>query len=191
MEKLYWEPATMLAPLPPVMVSCGTMEKANIITIGWTGIINTEPAMTYVSIRPERYSYDMVRESGEFVINLTTKDLVAACDWCGVKSGRNFDKFKETGLTAEKGKRVNAPIIAESPINIECKVKDMVHLGSHDMFVAEIVGINVDSSIVDENGRLCLEKAGLISYAHGTYYALGRSLGTFGFSTKKAMKIIR
>ncbi len=191
MNKLYWEPATMLSPLPPVMVSCGNMEKSNIITIAWTGIINSDPAMTYVSIRPERYSYDMVKESGEFVINLTTKDLVSACDWCGVKSGRNFDKFKETGLTPVKGKRVDAPIIEESPINIECKVKDIVHLGSHDMFVAEIVGINVDSSIVDENNKLCLDKAGLVSYAHGTYYSLGRSLGTFGFSTKKGMKSIK
>ena len=185
MEKEFWEGGTMLSPLPPALVSCGTMEEKNIITIGWTGIINSNPPMTYVSIRPERHSFKIVKETGEFVINLPTEKLAFACDWCGVRSGRDYDKFNEMHLTAEKGRKVNAPIICESPVNIECKVKEQVHLGSHDMFVAEIVGVNVSKELLDDNGKLCLEKAGLIAYAHGTYYTLGRKLGTFGYSVKK------
>ena len=184
-DKVFWEGGTMLSPLPPAMVSCGTMENPNILTIGWTGIINTKPPMTYISVRPERHSFNIIKESGEFVINLPTEKLAFACDWCGVKSGRDVDKFKEMGLTPVKGERVNAPIIKESPVNIECRVVSQTHLGTHDMFMAEIIGVNVSRELLDENGRLCLDKAGLIAYAHGTYYTLGRSLGTFGYSVKK------
>lgn len=188
MEKVFWEGSTMLSPVPPTMVSCGTMEQSNIITIAWTGIINSNPPMTYISVRPERHSYDIIKNSGEFVINLANENLAKACDWCGVKSGRDTDKFSEMKLTKIKATKINTPIIGEAPLSLECKVKDIIKLGSHDMFLAEIVGIDVDKNLIDENGKLCLKKANLLAYSHGTYFTLGKALGTFGFSVKKKKK---
>lgn len=178
---------TLIYPLPAVMVSCGaTDEEQNIITVAWTGTICSDPPMCYVSVRKERHSHAILSRTGEFVINLTTRDLVRATDWCGVRSGRDYDKFKEMGLTAEWAKHVQAPLIAESPMNIECRVKQVLELGSHDMFIAEVVGVEVDPHYIDPStGRFCLEKANLIAYSHGAYYDLGKQLGTFGFSVRK------
>ncbi len=178
----------MLGPLPPVMVTCGTMENANIITIAWTGIVNTIPPKTYISVRPTRHSYDIIKESGEFVINLTTADLVRAADTCGVYTGRKVDKFARCSLTKEPSAFVSCPLIGESPLTLACRVTDIIPLGSHDMFLADIVGVEVDPAFIDENGKLRLDRAELAAYAHGEYYALGRSLGTFGFSVKKKKK---
>ena len=175
MSKISFKPGTMLNPVPAVMVSCGDGDVNNIITIAWTGIINTDPPMTYVSVRKERYSHDIIKKTGEFVINLTTEKLAFATDYCGVKSGRDVDKFKEQNLTAEESKVVKCPSIAESPVNIECKVTEIKELGSHDMFIAEIVNVNVDEDLMDEKGKLCLEDAGLIAYNHGHYFALKRT----------------
>ncbi len=188
MQKQIWKPGTLLAPVPPVLVSCGTLEKPNVLTIGWTGIINTIPAMTYISVRPERFSHGLIQASGEFVINLPTKALVRAVDFCGVRSGRDLDKFTHCGLTPLPGAEVSAPVIGESPVSLECQVEQVLSLGSHDMFLAKILCIDVDENIVDDGGRLCLEKCGLIAYAHGTYYELGKSLGTFGFTVRKKKK---
>ncbi len=188
MTKITWKPGTMLAPVPPALISCGTVEKPNVMTAAWTGIIASEPAMTYVSIRPSRYSHELIKESGEFVINLTNLPLVKAADWCGVKSGRDFDKFKEMNLTAEACSEIKAPQIAESPVSLECKVKEVTRYGTHDMFLAEIVAVNVDDKYIDEEGKLWLEKAGLVAYVHGYYYTLGRNLGKFGFSVEKKVK---
>ena len=149
MGKQVWKPGTMVSPVPPVMVSCGFLEKPNILTIAWTGIVNTIPAMTYISVRPERHSYNIIKEHGEFVINLTTRHLAWAADYCGVKSGANTDKFASCKLTAEPASQVNAPLIKESPVNIECRVKQVIPLGSHDMFLAQIVAVNVDETLVD------------------------------------------
>jgi len=185
MKKDIWKPGTVLYPLPVVMVSCGTMDKANIITAAWTGIVNSEPAMTYVSVRPERHSFDIIKEQGEFVINLVTEGLTYACDYCGVKSGRDLDKFSEMGLTPQKGNTVNAPIILESPVNIECKVKDIIPLGSHHMFLAEVSSVNVSSELMDETGKFHFNQSNPICYSHGAYYTLGKQVGTFGYSVKK------
>ena len=185
MSKVLWKPGTMVYPAPAVMVSCGTMEIPNIITIAWTGTVCTSPAMTYISVRKERYSYDFIKDSGKFVINLTTKSLVRATDFCGVKSGRDFDKFTHCGLTKTKGTLTDVPMIAESPVNIECEVTQIVELGSHDMFLAKVLGITIEDSYLDETGKFRLDKAGLIAYAHGTYYDLGDPLGTFGYSIMK------
>lgn len=188
MTKITWKPGTMLAPVPPALISCGTVEKPNVMTAAWTGIIASEPAMTYVSIRPSRYSHELIKESGEFVINLTNLPLVKAADYCGVKSGRDIDKFAEMNLTAEACSQVKAPQIAESPVSLECKVKEVTRYGTHDMFLAEIVAVNVDDKYIDEEGKLWLEKAGLVAYVHGFYYTLGRNLGKFGFSVEKKVK---
>ena len=185
MSKMMWKPGTMVYPLPAIMVSCGDFEKSNIITVAWTGTICTDPAMTYVSIRPERYSYNLIKQTGEFVINLTTKELAYATDWCGVKSGEKFDKFLEMNLTKEKGNFVSCPMIKESPISIECRVKEIKELGSHHMFIAEVLAVNADEKYFDETGKFCLEKCDLITYSHGQYYTLGENLGKFGFSVKK------
>ena len=152
MGKITWKPGTFEYPIPAVMVSCGTMEKSNIITVAWTGIINTNPAMVYISVRPERYSHDIIEKSGEFVINLTTNDLAYATDWCGVKSGKDFDKFEKMHLTKEKGSIVKCPMIAEAPVSIECKVKEIKKLGSHDMFIADVLAINADEKYFDKKG---------------------------------------
>ena len=188
MSKVTWKPGTFLYPLPVVMVSCGTMEKANIITVAWTGIINTDPAMVYISVRPTRHSYNIIKESGEFVINLTTKDLTYATDWCGVKTGAQVDKFKEMHLTKEKAKFVKCPMIKESPVSVECKVKEIKELGSHHMFVAEVLGINADEKYIDEKGAFDISKCDLITYANGKYFSLGKKIGKFGFSVQKNKK---
>ena len=188
MSKVTWKPGTFLYPIPAVMVSCGTMEKSNIITVAWTGIINTNPAMVYISVRPTRYSYKMIKEQGEFVINLTTEDLVKATDWCGVKTGAKVDKFKEMKLTKEKANFVNCPMIKESPVSVECKVKEIRELGSHHMFVAEILGINADEKYINENGAFDISKCDLIAYSNGNYYSLGKKIGRFGFSVQKKKK---
>ena len=185
MAKLQWKPGTLLAPAPPALVSCGTMEAHNVLTAAWTGIVCSEPPMTYVSIRPERYSHHMILERGEFVINLPTQAIVRATDLCGVKSGRDGDKFALAGLTAEPSALVAEPGIGECPVSLECRVREVLHLGSHDMFLSDIVAVDVDPGYVDEKGALHLEKAGLLAYAHGGYYGLGRQLGTFGFSVRK------
>lgn len=185
MAKLQWKPGTLLAPAPPALVSCGTMEEHNVLTAAWTGIVNSEPPMTYVSIRPQRHSHSIIQEKGEFVINLPTEAIVKATDLCGVKSGRDVDKFALAGLTAEPSNLVAAPGIAECPISLECKVREVTSLGSHDMFLADIVAVDVDPKYVDEKGALHMEKAGLLAYAHGAYFGLGKQLGTFGFSVRK------
>ncbi len=185
MAKLQWKPGTLLAPAPPALVSCGDLENHNVLTAAWTGIVNSEPPMTYVSIRPQRYSHGIIKERGEFVINLPTEAIVKATDLCGVKSGRDVDKFALAGLTAEPSNLVAAPGIAECPISLECKVREIYSLGSHDMFLADIVAVDVDPKYVDEKGALHMGKAGLLAYAHGSYYGLGKQLGTFGFSVRK------
>lgn len=185
MEKELWKPGNMLYPLPVVMVSCAQGGKNNIITVAWTGTVCTNPPMLSISVRPERFSYGMIAQTGEFVVNLTTKKLVRACDYCGVKSGRDVDKFKETGLSAQPASYVAAPLIAESPVNIECRVKDVIKLGSHDMFLAEVLGVHVDLAYLDEKGRFDLNRAEPVVYSHGEYYGLGALLGSFGYSVKK------
>lgn len=187
MTKITWKPGTMLSPLPPVLVSSGTVANPNVMTVAWTGIICSDPVITYVSIRPSRFSYDIIKESGEFVINIPTWKLVAAVDYCGVKSGRNIDKFKEMELTPQACTQVSAPQIAECPLSLECKVKSVTPYGTHDMFLAEVVAVNVDDAYIDEKGALDLEKAGILAFAHGKYYTLGRNLGSFGFSVNKAV----
>lgn len=186
MAKIEFKPGTMLNPVPAVMVSCGDENEKNIITIAWTGIVNTNPPMTYVSVRKERHSHSIIKRTGEFVINLTTEELAFATDYCGVKSGRDVDKFKEQNLTPVESKVVSCPSIGESPVNIECKVTEIKELGSHDMFLAEIVSVSVDEALMDEKGRLCLEEAGLIAYNHGHYFGLKKNeIGKFGYSVMK------
>ena len=185
MAKKIWKSGTFIYPIPAVMVSCGDMEKSNIITVAWTGILNTNPAMCYISVRPERYSYNIIKETGEFVINLTTKELAYATDWCGVKSGKNFDKFKEMKLTKEKSNFVKCPAIKESPVSVECRVKEIKSLGSHDMFIAEVLAINADEKYIDSKGAFDISKCNLIAYANGGYYILGKKVGKFGFSVQK------
>lgn len=183
--KEFWKGSVITSPIPPTMVTCGTVENPNVFTVAWTGVLNTRPPVTYISVRPERFSYDLIKKFGEFVINLTTEQLVRAADYCGVKSGRNINKFEEMNLTAEPASKVNAPILSQSPVNIECKVREVVSLGSHDMFVADIVAVDVAKELLDSNGRLALEKANLVAYSHGDYFALGKKLGSFGYSVKK------
>lgn len=185
MSKVIWKPGTFIYPLPVVMVSCGTMEKSNIITVAWTGIINSDKPMCYISVRKERYSHDIIKNSKEFVINLTNKSLAYATDWCGVKSGSNVDKFKEMKLTKEKAKNVKCPLIKESPVSIECKVKEIKSLGSHDMFIAEILSIDVEDEYIDAKGAFDISKCDLITYANGKYFALGKQIGKFGYSVQK------
>ena len=186
MGRQNWKPGNMLYPLPAGMVSCQRPgEKPNIITLAWTGTICSSPAMVSISVRPERYSYGIIRETGEFVINLTTEKLVRATDWCGVRSGRDFDKFKEMGLTPGRSAHVAAPLIEESPVNLECRTTQVLELGSHHMFVAEIVGVDVDEQYLDENGKFRLNEAGPMVYSHGEYFGLGEKLGSFGYSVRK------
>jgi len=187
MGKQDWKPGTMIYPLPAVMVSCGASEDDyNIITIAWTGTVCTDPAMCYISIRPNRHSYDIIKKYGEFVINLTTKDLAYATDWCGVKSGKEYNKFKEMNLTPGKSKEIQAPIIEESPLSIECKLTQIVELGSHDMFIAKVVNVQADEKYIDpESGQFRLDKAHPIAYSHGHYYELGKLIGRFGHSVMK------
>lgn len=191
MSKVTWKPGTFIYPLPAVMVSCGTMEKSNIITVAWTGILNTDPATVYISVRPTRYSYNIIKEQKEFVINLTTKELAKATDWCGVKTGAKIDKFKEMNLHKEKAKFVKCPMIKESPVSVECKVKGIKELGSHHMFVAEVLAINADERYINEKGAFDISKCDLITYANGHYYTLGKKIGRFGFSVQKKKKVRR
>ena len=190
MEKERWKPGTMIYPLPAVMVSCGTADEGyNIVTVAWTGIVNTNPAMCYISLRKSRYSHGIISKNGDFVINLTTRRLAFATDWCGVKSGRDVDKFKEMNLHPAKSDKVKAPLIAESPINLECVVTEIKELGSHDMFLAEIVAVHGDRKYLNnETGAFDLSKAEPIAYAHGKYFVLGDFVGKFGFSVQKKKK---
>ena len=186
MKKSSFKPGTMLNPVPVVMVSCGDETERNIITVAWTGIVNSNPPMTYVSIRRERHSYDIIKRCGEFVINLCTEKLAFATDYCGVKSGKELDKFKEQKLTPGSAVKVKCPVIAESPVNLECQVKEIHEYGSHDMFVAEIVNVQADDTLVDESGRIRLDQAGLVCYNHGEYFGLKKQpLGKFGYSVMK------
>ena len=185
-EKQVWKPGNMLYPVPAVMVTVQDAEgRSNIITIAWTGTVCTNPPMLYISVRPERHSYRMLKETGEFVVNMTTKKLAKAADYCGVRSGRDVDKWKETGLTPGKAQAVNVPLIAESPVNIECRVKEVLELGSHHMFLAEVLSVDVDERLLEDGGRLALEKAEPLVYSHGEYYGLSELLGTFGWSVRK------
>lgn len=184
--KACWKPGTMIYPLPAVLVSCGTAAHSNFLTVAWTGTICTDPPMCYISVRPERYSHQLIMETMEFTINLTTSSMARATDWAGVRSGRDNDKWKETGLTPQPGVMVGCPAIKESPLNIECRVKSVMHLGSHDMFVADVINVLADESLIDpETGAFDLGKAGLINYSHGHYYGQGPEIGRFGWSVKK------
>lgn len=184
--RMLWKPGNMVYPVPAVMVTAADREgKSNIITIAWTGTVCTNPPMAYISVRPERYSYGMLKETSEFVINLTTEKLVRATDYCGVKSGRDTDKWKETGLTPIPAQEVNVPLIKESPVNIECRVSEIRELGSHHMFLARVVAVDVDEAYLNEQGRFELQKAAPIVYSHGEYYGLSSLLGTFGYSVRK------
>ena len=185
MGKVMWKPGTFIYPLPAVMVSCGTMDKSNIITVAWTGILNTNPAKVYISVRPSRYSYNIIKEQGEFIINLTTKNLARATDWCGVKTGAKVDKFKELKLHKEKANFVKCPMIKESPVSVECKVTEVKEFGSHHMFVADVLAINADEKYIDDKGAFDISKCDLIAYSNGHYYSLGKKLGRFGFSVRK------
>ena len=186
--KQVWKGSVLTSPVPPTLVTCEHNGVRNVFTVAWTGILCTQPPVTYISVRPERYSYELISESGEFVINLATEELTKAVDICGVKSGRKLDKFAHLGLTCEKASKVSAPILAQSPVNIECKVREVVKLGTHDMFIADIVDLDVANELIDEKGRLTLEKAGLLAYSHGEYYGLGKKLGSFGYSVRKKKK---
>lgn len=187
-SKEHWKGSVITSPLPPTLVSCAYECKENVLTVAWTGILCTRPPVTYISVRPERFSYELIKKSGEFVINLPTKELVRAVDSCGVRTGAKEDKFLKYGLHTIKGEKVSAPLICECPVSIECKVREIVPLGSHDMFIADIVGIDVAKELLDESGKLCLERAGLIAYAHGNYFELGKQLGSFGYSVRKNKK---
>ena len=186
MKRQYWKPGNMLYPLPVVMVSCKRKdERPNIITVAWAGTICTNPAMLSISVKPERYSYDIIKESGEFVVNLVTKDMAYETDFCGVKSGKDIDKFKELGLKEAESKIVKVPGIDKSPVNIECKVVEVKELGSHSMFIAKVVSVNVNEALIDETGRFNLNQADLLTYSHGEYYSLGKKVVTFGYSVKR------
>lgn len=188
MAKIKWRGGTLLSPVPPALVTCRDGEHDNIITVAWTGILCSDPPKTYISVRPSRHSYEMIKKSREFVINLPTASLARAADWCGVCTGAKVDKFARCQLTKEAATEVNCPVIGESPLALECRVTDVLPLGSHDMFMADIVAVDVDESLLDEGGKLHLERADLIAYAHGDYYALGKRLGKFGFSVQKKKK---
>ena len=190
MAKQKWKGGALLAPVPPAMVTCGNDADgtANIITVAWTGIINTVPPKTYVSIRPSRHSYALIRESGEFAINLTSTDLVRSADFCGIYTGAKVDKFAKCGLHKEEASEVSCPIIEESPLSLECRVTDVIELGSHHMFLADIVAVDVDEKLLNADGKLCLDKGKLAAFSHGEYFALGEKIGYFGFSVKKKKK---
>ena len=185
MSKVTWKGGTLLAPVPAVLVSCGTVEKPAALTIAWTGIISSDPPKTYISVRPERNSYEIIKQSGEFCVNMMPSLSVRSLDYCGIKSGKNEDKLEKRKLTALPCTKISAPMIAQSKIALECKVTDIQPHGSHDMFIAEIVAVDIEEELIDDKGRLMIEQAGLLAYAHGTYFALGKKIGTFGFSTKQ------
>lgn len=185
--KINTKPGTMIYPLPAVLVTCGaTTDEYNLLTVAWTGTVCSDPPMCYISVRPQRHSYDIIKRNGEFVINLTTERLARATDWCGVRSGRDYDKFKEMNLETEAAEIVAAPVLKDAPVAIECKVRQVIPLGTHDMFLAEVVNVLVDEEFIDaETGKFDLERAGLIAYSHGEYFALGKALGHFGWSVRK------
>ena len=185
--KQNWKPGTLIYPLPAAMISCGSHpDEYNIITVSWLGTLCTNPPMCYISIRPERHSYEIIKRNMEFVINLTTEELVQVTDWCGVRSGKDYNKFHETGLTPAKAVVVNAPVIEESPLCIECRVKEIISLGSHDMFIADVVNVQADDKYFDaETGKFDMQNARLLAYSHGNYYGLGEHIGKFGWSVKK------
>ncbi len=190
MAKLHWPGGALTAPVPPALVTCGSLDggDANVLTIAWTGIINTVPPKTYISVRPKRHSYPIIKEHGEFVVNLPTAALIRAVDSCGVYTGAKMNKFERFGLTPEAASVVGAPVIAECPLSLECRVTDVIPLGSHEMFLADIVAVDVDESLLDESGKLHLDRAGLLAFAHGEYFELGKKLGTFGYSVRKKKK---
>lgn len=185
MSKVTWKGGALVAPVPPCMVTCGSGENVNIITVAWTGILNTVPPKTYISVRPSRYSYALIRESGEFVINLTPASLVRQADFCGIHTGKKVNKFERCDLHSEEASEVSCPLLAESPLSLECRVTDVIPLGSHDMFIADIVAVDVEESLIDQAGKLHLERAGLAAFAHGDYFELGKKIGNFGFSVRK------
>jgi flavin reductase (DIM6/NTAB) family NADH-FMN oxidoreductase RutF len=189
MARTYWKPGTIIYPLPAVMVSCGeNIDEYNILTIAWTGTINSDPPMCYISVRPGRHSYDIIKRTGEYVINLTTEKLAKATDWCGCRSGRKYNKWKEMNLTPAPAKIVKAPIIEESPVNIECVVKNIVELGTHHMFISEVVSVSVDDKYLNKNGAFSFSKANPLVYSHGHYFGLGDKIGKFGWSVEKKKK---
>lgn len=188
LQKTKWKAGNMIYPLPAVMISCGDEERANIVTVAWTGTICTNPAMTYISLRPSRYSYDMIKETGYFVINLTTEAIVKETDFCGVKSGRDLDKFKEMNLTCIRDEETHCPMIGESPVSIVCETVEIKELGSHHMFIANVKAVYVDESYMDEKGKFQLNETGLIAYSHGSYLSIGEEIGTFGYSISKKKK---
>lgn len=188
MAKVKWRGGALLAPAPPALVTCGDMEHANALAVAWTGIINTVPPKTYISVRPGRYSYSMIKESGEFVINLTSADMIKALDGCGMLTGAKVDKFKKFGLEKQEASEVRCPLVAQSPLSLECRVTDIIELGSHHMFLADVVAVDVEESLIDQHGKLRLDKANLAAFAHGEYFALGKKIGDFGFSVRKKKK---
>lgn len=185
MNKIEWKGGTLTAPLPPAMITCGTMDASNIITVAWTGIVNSEPPKTYISVRPSRYSYRLIRDSGEFAVNLPSVSMARAADWCGMMTGAKVDKFEKCNLTKAPAAHIACPLIREAPISLECRVTDIIPLGSHDMFLADIIAVDVDESLLTEDGKLHINRAKLVAYAHGEYYELGKRIGKFGFSVKK------
>lgn len=191
MAKQVWKGGALLAPLPAVLATVGDMENSNIITIGWTGIVNTIPPKTYISVRKSRHSYGLIEQSGEFVINLATAEMIREVDYCGIYTGKKVDKFKKCGFTKEAASAVSVPLIAESPLSLECRVFEAKDLGSHVMFLADIVATNVDESLIDADGKMDLTRAHLTAYAHGEYFALGKKLGKFGFSATKKKKPVK
>lgn len=192
MAKQIWKPSTLLNPVPVVLVTCADGKgNKNVFTVAWAGTVNSKPPMVSISVRKSRYSYEIIKDSGEFVINLTTKRLVRAADYCGVKSGRDVDKFKDMNIELKEATKVLAPIIESSPINLECKVNKIIELGSHDMFIAEVLACHVDDTLIDEDGKLNLDKSELICYSHGEYWSLAQSLGYFGYSVTKKENLAR
>lgn len=185
MAKVFWKPGALLCPVPVVLVTCGTVKEANAVTVAWTGIVNSEPPMTYISLRPSRFSHEIISKTGEFTINLVSEGMLRKTDSCGVYTGRKVNKIKTFSLTPEKGQVIAAPTLKESPLSLECRVTEIKPLGSHDLFLAQIVSVDVEEKFVDENGKLDLRQADLVAYSHGDYLKLGRKLGSFGYSVKK------
>lgn len=185
MTKVSWKGSTLLGPVPPALITCGSLLSPNVFTVAWTGIVNTQPPMTYISVRPERFSFPLIEASGEFAINLPTVKLAKAVDFCGVKSGRDTNKWAACGIHPEAASQISAPLLAESPLSLECRVTQKLALGTHHMFLAEIVAVSVDPALLDASGKLCLERAGLLAFAHGSYYELGKRIGTFGHTVRK------
>lgn len=185
MAKVFWKGSTQLSPVPAVLVTCKSGDTVNVFTVAWTGIVCSQPPKTYISVRPERFSYGLIAESGEFVLNLTTVEMCRAVDFCGVRSGRDVDKFAACSLETEPAETVAAPLLKDSPVSLECRVTDRISLGSHEMFLADIVAVRAEESLLDKTGKLCLEKASLLAYSHGSYHALGKRLGGFGDSVRK------